>query len=60
MTNHNELNYERGYQAGSQIMSDKVCEIRELLEHYRDKNKESDIVCIPRCVIENIICSIKF
>lgn len=55
MANHNELDYERGYQAGSQIMSDKVCEIREVLKYYFLKNEDNDIVCIPRHVVENII-----
>lgn len=55
MINHNELNYERGYQAGSKIMSDKLSDIKKILEYYLDSNVENGVIYIPRFVIEKII-----
>ena len=47
--NHNEMNYERGYQAGSHMMMNSLLEARRLLEGTADEiencyGKENRIV----------------
>lgn len=55
MANHNELNYERGFQAGSQIKMQRMEDIVSELKYYLETNEENGIVYIPKFVIEKLI-----
>lgn len=55
MANHNELNYERGYQAGSLLKYEQTKKVKEDLKHYLDTNEENGVVYIPKFMVQKMI-----